>query len=147
MNANVIEAARAAFSKFEREITKSGFAREITEEITESGAANDLREALDYAPDIIEDMHSDAQSKKVAQNLINTYRRRLIEEISAELNDTGSFEVHYYLRWMSLAMAFEEARYDEDKKLHQLVLRLLKKAVKTLSKADQSDLLRALNEE
>ena len=44
-------------------------------------------------------------------------------------------------------MVFEEAGYDEDKRLHQLVLRLLKKAVKTLSKADQSDLLRALNEE
>ena len=102
---------------------------------------------MDYALDIIEDVHSNAQSKKVAQNLINTYRRRLIEKISAELNDTGSFEVDYYLRWMSLAMVFEEAGYDEDKRLHQLVLRLLKKAVKTLSKADQSDLLRALNEE
>lgn len=131
MSTNNIEAARAAFSKFERDLAKRG-------------ARDDLREGLDYALDIIEDMHSDAQDKRVARNLIYTYRRMLLEKISVEINDSGSFEADYYLYWISLVSVFEEAGYDEDKKLSQVKLGLMKKVYKTLSQADRSSLLREL---
>lgn len=130
MSTNNIEAARDAFSKFERDIT-------------ERGAKDYLREGLDCALGILEDMNSVAQSKRVAQNLIHTYRGMLLEKISAELNDIGSYDVDYYGHWMSLASAFEEAGY-EDKRLSQLKVGLMKKAIKTLNKAERSSLLREI---
>ena len=130
MSTDNIEAARAAFAEFEQDMT-------------ESGAVGALREGLDYALDI-EAAHSDAKSKQVARNLINSYRRQLIERISSVLNDAGSFEDDYYWRWVSLANVFEKAGYDEDKRLSQLKLRLWEKAIRTWSKDDRSALLRGL---
>ena len=130
MSTDNIEAARAAFAEFEQDMT-------------ESGAVGALREGLDYALDI-EATHSDAKSKQVARNLINSYRRQLIERISSVLNDAGSFEDDYYWHWVSLANVFEKAGYDEDKRLSQLKLRLWEKAIKTWSKDDRSALLRGL---
>lgn len=134
MSADNIEAARAAFAEFEQDMT-------------ESGAVGALREGLDYALDIIEAIHSDAKSKQVARNLINTYRRQLIERISSVLTDAGSFEDDYYWHWASLANVYEEAGYDEDKRLSQLKMRLWEKAIKTWSKDDRSALLRKLQRE
>jgi hypothetical protein len=131
MSTNSTKSARDAFSNFERDMTKSG-------------AAEDLREALDYALEIIDDRNTDAQSKQVAQNLINTYRKMLIERISAELEDTGYLEGDYYGHWMSLANIFKEAECDEDKILSELYMRLLLKTYGTLSKAEKYSLLNEL---
>ena len=127
------EAARAAFAEFEQSMT-------------ESGAAGALREGLDHALDIIEAIHSDAQSKQVARNLINSYRKQLIERISSVLTDAGSFEADYYWRWVSLAQLFQEEGYDKDKRLSDLIVRLVVKSFQTLSKDEQSTALRTLHE-
>ncbi|MCZ6496377.1 MAG: hypothetical protein O6924_09385, partial [Alphaproteobacteria bacterium] len=131
MGTNNIEAARTAFSKFEKNITNPG-------------AIGDLREGMDYALDCIDDIHSDAQSARAAKNIIHTYRQFLLGKISVELDDTGSFGVDYYSHWISLVCVFLDAGYDEDKRLSEVRLGLLKKSYETLSKEEQSELLRAL---
>ena len=131
MSTDNIEAARAAFAEFEQDMS-------------ESGAVGALREGLDYLLEIIEANHSDAKSKEVARNLLNSYRRKLIERISSVLTDAGSFEDDYSWHWRSLADVYQKAGYDEDKRLSQLKMRLWEKAIKTWSKDERSALLRTL---
>jgi hypothetical protein len=125
MGACNIESVKTAFAEFEKDMTKSV-------------AIDVLQDALDYATEIIEDDVTDDQGKRVAENLLNTYRRRLIERISAALNDAGSFEDDYYFHWTSLANLFMEAGYDEDKKFSHLRIDLLAKAINTWSKDERS---------
>ena len=112
MSSDDIEAAKSAFAKFEKDMDKSG-------------AKEALREGLDYLMDVIEGVYSDAQSKQVAQNLINSYRSQLIKRISIVLSDAGSFEDDYYWHWVSLVDVFEHEGLDEENELNRLKLRLL----------------------
>jgi hypothetical protein len=129
MSASVIEAAKSAFAKFENNIA-------------EGDAAHDLKEALDCALDVIEGAESDGQAIRVAQNLVHTYRGMLVIRISTELADPGSFDVDYYSHWMDLARIFQEADFDDDKKLSHFQVGLMKKATESLSKADRKFLLK-----
>ena len=95
MSTSDIEAARSAFARFENNIAKGD-------------AAHDLKEALDYALDVIEGAESTDQAIRVAQNLVHTYRRMLVIRISTELADTGGFDVDFYSHWMDLARVFQE---------------------------------------
>ena len=129
MNIDDIESARAAFSKFEGDMTGSE-------------AKNALREGLDHALDVIENPRSDAKRKRVAQNLIASHRRRLSERIVADLDDTRSLGDDSNSHWFSLVVEFEDADCDEDKTLSRLKIRLLEKDFYALRKVEQSDLLR-----
>ena len=134
MSTDNIGAARAAFAEFERDMTKTG-------------ADSVLQEGVDYALDIIEAIHSDVKSKEVARNLLDSYRRKIIDRITVVVNDAGSFEVDYYLHWVSLAHVFQKADYDKDKKLSDLIVKLAVKSDQTLSKDERSALLRKLQRE
>jgi hypothetical protein len=131
MSTSDIEAARSAFARFENNIAKGD-------------AAHDLKEALDYALDVIEGAESTGQAIHVAQNLVHTYRGMLVIRISTELADTGSFDVDYYSHWMDLARIFQDVDFDDDKKLSQFQVGLMKKATESLSKTDRIRLLKSM---
>ncbi len=131
MSDDDIAAARTALARFEHGIT-------------ENDAEDNLREGLDIALHIIEDDRSDAKSKQVAQNLLNTCRKKFIHNITVELADSGLFDYEYYLHWMTLAGVFKEEGFDDDNTLSQLMDKLYIKAFNTLSKEERTSLLEIL---
>ena len=104
-----------------------------------------LTEGRDYALDIIENPSFRRSEKMVAQNLINTYRNRLIEKCSDIIDDNGSYEIECYWQWIELINVLENIGDKEDQELSQLKIGLLTKAFKTLSKDERSSLLSKLS--
>lgn len=127
MVAEDLRVARSALEKFEKEMGSSG-------------ALAHLQEGLDYIFDISEGSDSGPQSKQIAQNLLETYRGRLIKQISGILGDKGSFDLEFYLQWLPLIDAFQEGEIDEDSQLKQLKGELFRKAFFQLSKPERATL-------
>jgi hypothetical protein len=131
MSADNIEAARGAFAKFERDMAQSS-----------AGLA--LQEALDYALDIIAESAEDYRNKKVAENLIETYRKKLEERIKPFLKDAGSFDYDHYEHWISLTRLFIDSGCDKDKTLYDVGIELLAKSFRILSREEREGLRRHL---
>ncbi len=140
--ADNIAAAKAAFSKFERNIPQSD-AKFAPQEALDAKFA--LEEGLDEALDIIDGDYQDDQ-KRVARNLIGTYRGKLIEILIAWLNDPSTFGVEVYLHLVSLLGIFINADCDEDGALSQLRVDLLTKAFTTMSEDEKAELIRLIQE-
>jgi hypothetical protein len=133
MNTNELSLARQAFAAFERNMA-------------EETAVHDLKEALDYALDIIEDGASSDSDITVATNLINSYAKRLGDEIESIINSHGYYDVDYYSHWGELAHCFEECEIDDGGNLSKARMALMASAFESLSREDKKELIRLLEE-
>ncbi len=141
--ADNIAAARAAFSKFERNMPQSD-AKFAPQEALDARFA--LEEALDEALDIIDGDNQDDQNKRVARNLIGTYRGKLIERLTTIIKDPSTFGTEIYWQLGSLVDEFISAGCDEDGSLSHIKDGLLAKAFSTMSEGQKAGILRRIQE-
>ncbi len=141
--ADNIEAARTAFSKFERNMPQSD-AKFTPQEARDAKFA--LEEALNEALDIIDGDNQDDHNKRVARNLIGTYRGKLIDRLTAIIEDSSTFGGEIYLQFGSLVDVFISADCDEDGALSHLKPGLLAKAFSTMSDGEKAGHIRRIQE-